>query len=134
MCAKKAAPSPAAKKKPASASRKPTAAAVPAETNGAAPPAAANAATKKTVPVKAAATTTLKPVERTLSTHDIGLAAGEIWGFLAENEPQSLAAIKKGVAAPADVVTAALGWLAREDKLEFTASGRTLRIGLKPAG
>jgi hypothetical protein len=131
MCAKKAAPSPAAKKKPASASRKPSAVAAPAETNGAAPPVAATAATKKTVPVKAAATTTLKPAERTLSTHDIGLVAGEIWGFLAEKEPQTLAAIKKAVTAPADVITAAIGWLAREDKLEFATSGRTLKVGLK---
>jgi hypothetical protein len=131
MCAKKAAPSPAAKKKPAGTSRKPSAAAVSAEINGAAPPAAPTTATKKTVPVKAAATTTLKAVERTLSTHDIGLVAGEIWGFLAEKEPQTLAAIKKAVTAPADVIAAAIGWLAREDKLEFTTSGRTLKIGLK---
>jgi len=131
MCAKKATPSPAAKKKPVGTSRQPSAAASAGENNGAAPPVAASAATKKTVPVKAAATTRLKPVERTLSTHDIGLVAGEIWGFLAEKEPQTLAAIKKGVTAPADVVAAAIGWLAREDKLEFTSSGRYLKIGLK---
>lgn len=131
MCAKKAAPSPAAKRKPASTSRKPSAAAASTENNGAAPPVAASAATKKTVPVKAAVTTTLKPVGRTLSTHDIGLVAGEIWGFLAEKDPQTLAAIKRAVTAPADVIAAAIGWLAREDKLEFTTSGRTLRIALK---
>ena len=107
------------------------ASAVTAESNGAAPSASPSAATKKTVPVKAAVTTALKPLERTLSSHDIGLVAGEIWGFLAEKEPQTLAAIKKGVAAPADVAAAAIGWLAREDKLEFTTSGRTLKIGLK---
>lgn len=131
MCAKKAAPSPAAKKKPASSARKPSASAVAAESNGTASTASASAATKKTVPVKAAVTTALKPLERTLSSQDIGHVAGEIWGFLAEKEPQTLAAIKKGVAAPADVAAAAIGWLAREDKLEFETSGRTLKVGLK---
>lgn len=131
MCAKKAAPSSAAKKKSAPASRKPSASAVAAENNGAAPVAAASATTKKTVPLKATATTAIKSVERTLSSHDIGLVAGEIWGFLAEKEPQSLSAIKKGVTAPADVTVAAIGWLAREDKLEFVTSGRALKVGLK---
>ena len=58
--------------------------------------------------------------ERTLSPTDIGAVAGEIWGLLSGSKPQTLAAIKKSVSAPADVVLAAVGWLAREDKLEFS--------------
>ena len=80
---------------------------------------------QKSVASKAAA-------ERTLATLHIGEVAGEIWQLLFEKEAQTLAAIKKSVDAPADVVVAAVGWLAREGKLEFTASGKTLKISLKP--
>ena len=72
-----------------------------------------------------------KSSERTLSHQDIGSVAGEIWGLLTTGDGFTLAAIKKAIAAPADVVIAAVGWLAREDKLEFTSSGRTLKISLK---
>ncbi len=58
--------------------------------------------------------------------------AGEVWGLLANGDGQTLAAIKKRVDAPADLVVAAVGWLAREDKLEFTTSGRTVKLSLKP--
>ena len=70
--------------------------------------------------------------ERTLATLHIGEVAGEIWQLLFEKEAQTLAAMKKSIDAPADVVVAAVGWLAREGKLEFTASGKTLKISLKP--
>ena len=66
-----------------------------------------------------------------LSAHHIGEVAGEVWVALANGDGQTLAAIKKTVAAPPDVVLAAVGWLAREDKLEFAASGRTVKLSLK---
>lgn len=65
------------------------------------------------------------------SPHDIGNVAGEIWGLLASNGEQTLAALKKSVDAPSDIVLAAIGWLAREDKLEFATSGRTVKICLR---
>jgi Winged helix-turn-helix domain (DUF2582) len=108
MCAKKATPP---------TTRKPTAAGKSAA-NGKAP--AATAAKRPAA-----------PAPRTLSPLDIGAVAGEIWSLLASGEAQSLAAIKKAVDAPSDVVLAAVGWLAREDKLTFTMSGRTLKIALK---
>ena len=61
----------------------------------------------------------------------IGHAAGEIWGLLSTNGDQTLAAIKKSVDAPSDMVLAAIGWLAREDKIDFTTSGRTVKISLR---
>jgi hypothetical protein len=108
MCAKKAT-SPAPRKSATSAAGK----------------AAANGKASKATAAPA------KSSERTLSHQDIGLVAGEIWGLLTTSDGLSLAAIKKAIAAPADVVIAAVGWLAREDKLEFTSSGRTLKISLK---
>jgi len=68
---------------------------------------------------------------RTLSSLDVGAVAGEIWALLSQSDGQTLAALKKSIHAPADVVVAAVGWLAREDKLTFVASGRALKITLK---
>jgi hypothetical protein len=61
----------------------------------------------------------------------IGHAAGDVWGFLSSGEPRTIVEIKKAVKAPGDVVVAAIGWLAREDKLDFTDSGLTLKISLR---
>jgi hypothetical protein len=66
-----------------------------------------------------------------LSHISIGHAAGDVWGTLSNYGPKSIAEIKKSVRAPAEVVVAAVGWLAREDKLEFDTSGKTVKIGLK---
>jgi hypothetical protein len=65
------------------------------------------------------------------SPHDIGNVAGEIWGLLTNNGEQTLAALKKSVDAPPELVLAAIGWLAREDKLEFATTGKTVKISLR---
>jgi hypothetical protein len=62
---------------------------------------------------------------------EIGHAAGDVWGVLSRGEPLTVAAIKKEVAAPGDVVVAAIGWLAREDKLAFDTAGRAVKISLR---
>jgi hypothetical protein len=77
------------------------------------------------------ATRAAAPSERTLSPTDIGAVAGEIWVLLSGTNAQTLSAIKKSLSAPPDVVVAGIGWLAREDKLEFTMSGRTVKLSLK---
>jgi hypothetical protein len=119
MCAKKATPA----AKPAAKSSHNTRA---VEKNGAA------AAT--TSPAKSAAakstTSAATAVERKLSNEDIGAVAGEIWGLLVRKDAQTLTAIKKSVAAPGDVVVAAIGWLAREDKLQFSVRGRSRKVSL----
>jgi hypothetical protein len=126
MCAKKAT-SASAKKPAAKTSGKSVengqAAAAPASAKP-----VSKSMTAKTVPVKSVAKVT---TERLLSNHDIGEVAGEIWQLLTAGEAQTLAVVKKSVKAPADVVAAAIGWLAREDKLEFTTSGKTLKLSLK---
>jgi hypothetical protein len=66
-----------------------------------------------------------------ISSEEIGHAAGEIWSLLNNDGEQTLAAIKKSVAVPADLILAGIGWLAREDKLEFTANARTVKISLR---
>ena len=47
-----------------------------------------------------------------LSDVEIGYVAGDVWGLLARTGPLTLAAIKKEVKAPGDLVVAAVGWLA----------------------
>lgn len=68
---------------------------------------------------------------RALTAAQIGHVAGDVWGLLSRNGEQTLSAIKKQIDAPADVVAAAIGWLSREDKLEFTTTGRQVKISLR---
>jgi hypothetical protein len=62
---------------------------------------------------------------------EIGHVAGEVWGALTRNGALTVAAIKKEVKAPGDVVAAAIGWLAREEKLNFDTAGRVVKISLR---
>ena len=72
-----------------------------------------------------------------LSNDQIGRTAGEVWHQLAENDGLSLAAIKKSLDAPSELVLAALGWLAREGKLVLPPvagrEGLAARAGRRPA-
>ena len=61
----------------------------------------------------------------------IGQTAGEVWRVLAEEGEQSLSALKKKIKAPTDLTLAAVGWLAREDKLQFGSKGRSVQISLR---
>lgn len=62
---------------------------------------------------------------------EIGETAGQVWRLLGSEGPQTLAQIKKRVGAKPGYVEYALGWLAREDKIEFTWDKRTCRVTLK---
>jgi Winged helix-turn-helix domain (DUF2582) len=66
-----------------------------------------------------------------ISNEQIGHVAGDLWHFLHREGGQSLSAIKKAMGAPSELILAAIGWLAREDKLAFTTSGRTVKISLR---
>jgi hypothetical protein len=68
---------------------------------------------------------------RTLTNERIGQAAGEVWQLLDSQGAQSVPAIKKATSVPDDLIFAAIGWLAREDKLNFSKSGRSLTISLR---
>lgn len=69
--------------------------------------------------------------QRVVSHEQIGQAAGEVWQALSEQGDQSLAALKKSTGAPADLVLAAVGWLAREEKLDFATNGRSVKVSLR---
>lgn len=63
----------------------------------------------------------------------IGETAGMVWNFLQSNGDCSLSALEKGVEAPRSMVSMAVGWLAREGKIEVKDEKRAVRIVLRDA-
>ncbi len=64
-------------------------------------------------------------------TSQIGEVAGAVWHTLAEGGPTTLTKLAKNVDAPRDVVMQAIGWLAREGKVEIAETGRKRSISLR---
>jgi hypothetical protein len=64
---------------------------------------------------------------------EIGIVAGQIWRLLKEQGEMSISSIVSGITAPQSTVYMALGWLAREDKLEFVPKikGKTRGVTVK---
>ena len=99
-----------------------------------APKPAAPAPASATAPKKAPAAK--KPVAKapapTISDEFIGQIAGRVWHELSrKDEGLTVADLKKAVDAPPDLVLAAVGWLAREHKLDYKSNGRAAKIALK---
>ena len=61
----------------------------------------------------------------------VGETAGKIFEFLDDNGEATVAKLRKEVGADAFTLNAAIGWLAREDKLVITKSGNSVKIALK---
>jgi hypothetical protein len=61
----------------------------------------------------------------------IGAAAGVIWQQLAEHGATPVATLKQRTKLTEPVLLMALGWLAREGKLEFDETKRALRVALR---
>lgn len=62
----------------------------------------------------------------------IGLSAGQIYNYLAENEGQAtFTKMKKDLDLKSNFAELGLGWLAREDKIEIAKSGNSLKIKLR---
>jgi len=61
----------------------------------------------------------------------IGHTAGEVWRILSANGPMPLAKLVKAIDAPRDLVMQAIGWLAREDKINIEEEGRSRMISLR---
>lgn len=61
----------------------------------------------------------------------IGESAGQIYNYLAENNGQTtFTKLKKELDLKSNFAELGLGWLAREDKIQLTKSGSTLKIKL----
>ena len=61
----------------------------------------------------------------------VGATAGKIWTYLEKNGRSSVSAVEKAANAPKREIQMALGWLAREDKIELAEEKRTLYVWLK---
>ena len=105
-------------------------AAEPKAATEASKPAAAKKATTKSAS-KAATNVEASSASTSLGNHQIGETAGVIWFYLTEEGEASLATIKKDLSMSDNLLLAAIGWLAREEKLEFAVSGKTVNISLK---
>ncbi|MBN1997687.1 winged helix-turn-helix domain-containing protein [candidate division KSB1 bacterium] len=62
---------------------------------------------------------------------EIGEQAGAIWHILNANGEMTLAQIKKETEVSDFLITTALGWLAREGKINITKSGKSVKVSLK---
>ena len=65
------------------------------------------------------------------SVSAIGDTAGKVWSYLEKHGRSSISAVEKGSSAPKREVQMALGWLAREGKIELAEEKRALYVWLK---
>ena len=61
----------------------------------------------------------------------VGEAAGEVWRQLNQGGPQTLAQLKKKLNGSSELLDFAVGWLAREDKLEILKEKKSVLLQLK---
>jgi hypothetical protein len=61
----------------------------------------------------------------------VGETAGRVWHLLNDQGPQTLGQLKKKVNGSGELVNFALGWLAREDKVDISQDKKNLRVALK---
>jgi Winged helix-turn-helix domain (DUF2582) len=61
----------------------------------------------------------------------VGVTAGKVWAALNESGPQTVAQLKKKLNGLGDLVCFALGWLAREDKIDIALEKKSFKIALK---
>jgi len=63
--------------------------------------------------------------------HDIGINAGIIWNLLHENGALTVRKIGEITGFKEELINLSLGWLAREDQIEFFEKDNLVYIGLK---
>lgn len=61
----------------------------------------------------------------------VGETAGEVWRLLDQHGPQTLAQLRKKMDGNGELLSFAIGWLAREDKLEVRPERKSFRLQLK---
>ena len=61
----------------------------------------------------------------------IDSAAGTIWRYLNEHGVVTLSKLKQGTNLSDPLLFTGIGWLAREEKLNFTTEGRSVRVCLR---
>jgi hypothetical protein len=62
---------------------------------------------------------------------EIDHAAGTIWRYLNEHSELTLSKLKQGTKLSDPLLFSGIGWLAREEKLNFNTEGRSARVSLR---
>ena len=88
------------------------------------------ATAKKPAPKKKPPTKPAAPKSELTGVARVGELAGEVWHFLNKGNEPTLTQLAKEIDAPRDQVMQAVGWLAREGKLDIQDSGRNKSISL----
>jgi hypothetical protein len=65
------------------------------------------------------------------TNEQVGVTAGKIWHVLTDHGPQTLVQLKKSLNGSGELVGFALGWLAREDKIDISQDKKTFKVALK---
>ena len=61
---------------------------------------------------------------------EVGETAGKVWDLLNRDGPQTLAQTRKKLGVASEVLNFAIGWLAREDKVDVSREKKDIRIQL----
>ena len=61
----------------------------------------------------------------------VGVTAGKVWHILNDLGPQTFPQLKKKLDGSGELLSFALGWLAREDKVDITQEKKIVRVALK---
>jgi len=61
----------------------------------------------------------------------VGELAGKVWRHLAAEGVQSVSEVVSALEEPSDRVLLAVGWLAREGKINLNSEGGTTRVSLR---
>ena len=61
----------------------------------------------------------------------VGVTAGKVWHTLSDLGPQTLGQLKKRLNGTGELLGFALGWLAREDKVDISQDKKTFKVALK---
>ena len=61
----------------------------------------------------------------------VGTTAGKVWNSLNDFGPQTLAQLKKRLNGSGELVSFALGWLAREDKIDISQEKKSFKVALR---
>lgn len=61
----------------------------------------------------------------------VGESAGKVWQVLHNEGPQTQAQLKKKLNVPSELLSLAVGWLAREDKVDIIQEKKGFLVQLK---
>jgi hypothetical protein len=73
----------------------------------------------------------METITMTSGVQQIGETAGAVWHALHDHGPQTLAKLVERVGGNRDLVMQAVGWLAREGKVEISETKRSRVVALR---